>query len=280
MSAELGNPSQAAAALTKMRAPRTGEETDLGKAIESALQLLVESRESGPASRHRSIILMSDGLPTAPPPVDRARAKALYFADMAGKAGVEVQALAFGPRPDGRTFFEQIARRTGGSFLWVENRRMLADHLLEVLPYTLVPGIETVVIENRSNQQMANALRIFADGSFDGYVPLVSGENRIEVVATLKGGEKLRESLRVFYEKPAVPTRAEIEAAEALRDALRYRRIEIELAAEVMNARRSRRELTIEAAEPVPPSGMPLQSQSGSSFFAPPTSTFIREPGT
>jgi hypothetical protein len=261
VSVKLGNPSKAAAALAKLRTPRTGQETDFGTAIESALRILAEGQEGGTSSRHRSIILMSDGLPTAPQPVSRAKAKALYFADLAHEAGVELQAFAFGPRPEGRTFFEQLARRTGGSFLWVENSRRFADHLLKVLPYTLVPGIETVVIENQSNEQLANALRIFADGSFDGYVPLVDGENRIEVVATLQGGEELREALTVFYEKPTEPTRAEIKAAEGLRDKLRNRRIESELAAEAMNARRSRRELTIEAEEAVAPSGMPLQLQ-------------------
>ena len=54
--------------------------------------------------------------------------------------------------------------------------------------------------------------------------------------------------------------KGQIEAAEALRDKLRNRRIESELAAEARNGRRSRRELTIEPAEDVAPSGMPLQA--------------------
>jgi hypothetical protein len=105
------------------------------------------------------------------------------------------------------------------------------------------------MIENLSTHASASAVRVFPDGSFDAYLPLAHGANRIEVIATIAGGGEVRETRTVFYEKPEVPTRDELEAAAKRRDRLRDRTIETRLAAEVRNAGRARRGLVIEAED-------------------------------
>jgi hypothetical protein len=249
LSSPVGHPDSALAALDELRIPKVGGETDLGDAIELALRALHEASQQVATRRRQSIVLLSDGLPTAPSPVTRAKLKALQCADRAKRAGVRIHAFAFGPRATRSTFFEQVASRTGGRFFWIENPGALADYIPYVLPYRMVPGLETVAIKNLSAQSSASAVRVFADGSFDGFLQLVSGENRVEVVATVTGGEELRAARTVFYEKPEAPTAADRRATAKLRDRLRERTIETELAVEALGRGRAHRELIIEVEQ-------------------------------
>jgi uncharacterized protein YegL len=249
LSMRVGHPAAAVEALDELQIPNSGGGTDLGAGIGLALRALSEASQQAATPRHQSIFVLSDGLPTAPAPAGRAKRNALQYADRVREAGVRLHAFAFGPKATGRTFFEQIASRTGGQFLWIDDLSELADHLPYIVPYTLVPGLETVMIENLSTHASASAVRVFPDGSFDAYLPLAHGANRIEVIATVAGGGEVRETRTVFYEKPEVPTRDELEAAAKLRDRLRDRTIETRLAAEVRNAGRARRGLVIEAED-------------------------------
>jgi hypothetical protein len=103
------------------------------------------------------------------------------------------------------------------------------------------------MIENLSPHASARAVRVFPDGSFDAYLPLASGANRIEVIATVAGGGEVRETRTVFYEKPEVPTKDDLEAAAELRDRLRNRRLESKLAAEARDGGGVRPELVVES---------------------------------
>ena len=246
LSVPMGDPAAAVAALDALKIPKTGGETDIGAAIGLALRALDDASQQAATARRQSIFILSDGLPTAPAPAARAKRRALQYADRVREAGVRLHAFAFGPKATGRTFFEQITCRTGGQFFWIGDLSELTDCFSDVVPYALVPGLEAVMIENLSTHASASSVRVFPDGSFDAYLPLERGANRIEVIATVTGGGKVRETRTVFYEKPDVPTKDELEAAAELRDRLRDRRLEIELAAEARSGGRGRRELDIE----------------------------------
>jgi hypothetical protein len=60
------------------------------------------------------------------------------------------------------------------------------------------------------------------------------------------GGGEVRETRTVYYEKPGVPTKDELEAAAELRDRLRNRRLESQLAAEARDGGGVRPELVLE----------------------------------
>jgi hypothetical protein len=114
-----------------------------------------EYREWIPRVRH----ILSDGLPTDPAPAANAQRMALQYADRARDAGVRLHAFAFGSKAAGGTCFEQAARRTGGEFLWIDDLSELSDQLPHLEPYALVPGLETVMIENLSTHASARAVR-------------------------------------------------------------------------------------------------------------------------
>jgi uncharacterized protein YegL len=247
LATRVGHPAAAVAALNELEIPNTGGGTDMAAALGLALRALGEASQQTATARHQSIFVLSDGLPTDPAPAANAKRMALQYADRARDAGVRLHAFAFGPKAAGRTFFEQVARRTGGEFLWIDDLSELSDQLPYLVPYTLAPGLEAVMIENLSTHASARAVRVFPDGSFDAYLPLASGANRIEVIAMVAGGGEVRETRTVFYEKPEVPTKDELEAAAELRDRLRNRRLESQLAAEARDGGGVRPELVVES---------------------------------
>jgi hypothetical protein len=72
------------------------------------------------------------------------------------------------------------------------------------------------------------ALRAFPDGSFDGFVPLAPGENRIEFEVVLDDGRRARAERTLIYEPIETPSADD----EALLEALRGRTAETEIAGE------------------------------------------------
>jgi hypothetical protein len=52
-----------------------------------------------------------------------------------------------------------------------------------------------VSLRNATTGGQAEAVRAFPDGSFDGYVRLAPGQNRIEVVARMEDGRELDVSI-------------------------------------------------------------------------------------
>jgi hypothetical protein len=93
------------------------------------------------------------------------------------------------------------------------------------------------------------------DGSFDGYVQLAAGDNRIRVTAVSEAGsEQSLERVISFYPSAlrdaAEAEKLEAEAAE-FKAKLEARALELQLVAEMRRARATqRRELTVRAEEP------------------------------
>src|SRR5262249_43478624 len=114
-------------------------------------------------------------------------------------------------------------------------------------------------VDNTSTGQPGRAVRTFPDGSFDAFVQLEPGENRIRVTATLGDGGEAKQERVVRYVASAPATDAQREQQRALLEELRRRTREVELWAEVEKGRTQQlRELELEpersaTPEPTPP---------------------------
>jgi hypothetical protein len=209
-------------------------------------------RRSAP-SRERSLLLLSDGVPTLPPHGDRPAQFAIEAAQDAALAGVRIYPYALGPEAEaGLDLFKAIAATTGGRF---ERLARPADAIARLRRVDLA-NLASVEIVNETSGQPARALRTFPDGSFDGFVPLAPGPNRLRVSAVSGGGARASVHRDVRYAPPAGGAVPEALAAEQRRllAELRRRTAEVELWAEVERGRTIQlRELELDAeATPEP----------------------------
>ena len=163
--------------------------------------------------------------------------------------GVQVYTLAFGEeaREEPGVLLD-IASITGGRFIRVmQPTNVLAD--LASVEFAKPWGL---AIRNLTIGRPARAVRVFTDGSFDGFVDLALGENQIEVLATGSNGDWTRVRRTVFYEKPDQETLEDRRRAARMLVELRHRGTETELASRGQRA--PVRERTIEIyPEVVPP---------------------------
>ena len=122
-------------------------------------------------------------------------------------------------------------------------------------------GLEDVLIESSPIGQPGRAVRVFPNGSFDGYVPLAVGKNLITITGRMENGETRSATRTVYFERPSNPSPADELAAEELRETLQDRKVEIELLAEMRRAGPPQmRQLTVEVVdspEEEPPKAAP-----------------------
>jgi hypothetical protein len=260
--APLGTPASVLDALARETPEIVADgRTSLAVALAGAFEALRAEREPR-KRRQRTLVLLSDGLPTAPsPPV--ARRQALEAADRLAELGIRVHAFALGREASEKTdAYREIAQRTGGSFVPVARPAEVVSFLREVS----LTGLERVSLRNLTTGRSGRALRRFPDGSFDGFVALVAGENVIEVKAHVDGREPLV-ARRVVVHAPASEDDAAAAAEHAqIVELLRARTVETELAAQARAGRlsleasgesgsdteqgRSTRSLEVHVAEP------------------------------
>jgi hypothetical protein len=189
-------------------------------------------RTGPPAGRDQSILLLSDGSPTLPPHGDRARQHALYAASAAAAAGIRVFPFELSRAADEAGVLEEIAARSGGRFERLER----PGDAIARLRRTDLAGLEDLRITNATTGAPARALRTFPDGSFDAFVELAPGVNRIRIEVRTTNGRTAADERIVTR-----TTEADVEAAEkaALLEELRRRTRETELWAEMERERRA-----------------------------------------
>jgi len=239
--AAVGPPQEVLEIIPRLQVPRHRESTNIARAIETSLEILGDAPSTG-HDRRKVILMLSDGVPTTPSPEEKARAKALEAADAAGRAGIPIHAFALGPEAARKTdVYEQIAQRSGGRLTLVESPADIVDRL----PRVSLAGLEAVTLRNASTGAEGEAVRTFPDGSFDGYVRLVPGENRIQIVAQMEGGQEVRAARSVFFVRPEEPSAEERAAAELLLEALRARTVETELGLRARQRARQERNLDV-----------------------------------
>ncbi len=126
-----------------------------------------------------------------------------------------------------------MAKANGGELLIVED----PGGIIDFVPHMSLTKLSGVRIDNLSTSQSARAIRLFPDGTFDGYVPLSPGENLLRITVSGDAGGTRTIDRRVTFEKTRSDSaEGQERLAELLRE-LRIRTLETVLAEE---ARRKR----------------------------------------
>lgn len=244
--APLGTPKAALMWLDEYDARTYPAGTSLAAGLEGALEAFFEYREDD-MRRQRTVLLLSDGHPTHPSETLGKR-DALNAADELGEIGVPVQAFALGRTAlEDPEFYRELAERSGGKFIPVEDPANVVSEFANIR----FTGLIDVTIQSAPSGKPGRAIRVFPNGSFDGYVPLIEGENQVTITGVMESGEKVSETRTVYYERPTNPGPEDEAAAARLRQHLQDRKVEIELLAEMRRAGPPQvRRLTLEVLDP------------------------------
>jgi hypothetical protein len=212
--------------------------TNYADAIETAIAALRDAKPTGTIERKRSILFLSDGYPTMPQPEPLPAKDAIAAAKHAGAVQAHLHSFALGPEAvRGRDILSVMSRLADGSLTEIDRPGDVLFHL----PSVELSEVAEVQLENETTKQSGRAVRVLADGTFDGFVPLEPGRNSVHVTAIGIGGGRHEERRAVFY-NPAPGTSKEVELeVSRLRDLLRDRSIEVELGQEIQRAREARR---------------------------------------
>jgi uncharacterized protein YegL len=204
-------------------------------ALEEAIVAFGKRVQDPADRRQRQILLLSDGIPTAPDPPAAALATSVRAARNAARAGARISAFALGPSAaQGRALFEEIVAANGGDLVVLSAP---AD-IVEFVPYMSWTSIAKIELENATTREPGRAVRLFPDGSFDGFAPLVPGRNELRLKAQSTGGATQSVTRWVTFEK----TLPDPEKLERLRKTLEIRAVETQLAERA----RVKREKTLE----------------------------------
>lgn len=218
--------------------------TNFAAAIRLAHLQLIPDRNPG-SRRERSILLLSDGAPTLPVAAGGPELATYSAAARAAADGIRIYAFALGPAAeDGLPVYREIADLSGGRLEQIEQP---ADAIARLRRLDLA-DLESIEITNLTTAVPARATRQFPDGSFDGFVSLGEGANRILFEARASDGAVARAERSIVYD-PALGI--DEAALRALLEELRRRTRELELWAEVERGRDEQlRQLTLEPGFP------------------------------
>lgn len=174
--------------------------TNLAGALGRATHALLA--EPDPAAR-RVIVLLTDGVPTAPRETPRENlVECLRAADRAAHHGVRVLAFALGEAAREPLAVVEIAERTGGALYPLPD----AADLPGLLQLVQLDQIESLTVRNLSTGDAALYERLGADGTWDAVVSARPGANRLEVRARTEAGlEVQREIDFVWSPEAAAP---------------------------------------------------------------------------
>ncbi len=208
----------------KVEAPLGSSGTNIYGALETAIGVFEAAPAELGLTRQREILLLSDGVPTSPPvPPGAAQRISVHAARNAARAHARIYAYALGPTAAvARDRFDEIVRANGGELLVLDHP---AD-IIEFVPYLSWTSIAKVRLENTTNGEVGRAMRLFPDGSFDGFAPLQRGRNELRLTATSQGGAEASATCWVSYDK----TLPDPEKLARFRKMLEVRAIETELA--------------------------------------------------
>lgn len=208
--------------------------TNLAEATRLATRMLLEGRPQASPAPDPVVLILSDGYPTHP---DEARAadEALMAALEARDAGIRVTSLALGiAEPREVDVFAEMAHATGGEHLRVAS----PGDVVHALPGIDLARLAGVSVENLTTGKPARATRVRPDGSFDAYVRLQPGENRLRVTARGAGGGSASEERVVVYDDREPP---DPEDVARLQQAIALRTLELELEREAREGRAAQR---------------------------------------
>jgi hypothetical protein len=213
--------------------------TNIAAALRTATRALVDSEPLPGTEPRRSLILLSDGTPQGRGALAPTVAEALDAALEATEKGVRIHTFAIGTEiMEGTDVYARISARSGGHFVAVEKP---ADIALCLSHLQLTRPTE-IVLANRTTGESGRAVRLFLDGSFDGIVGLVPGNNRISVEARAPDGALRALERVVVFERSEPTDAADVRAAREKLARLRRRTMETDLALEIERSRATRQD--------------------------------------
>jgi uncharacterized protein YegL len=206
--------------------PRPNENgTNMYEALETAIDTFEKApKEPGAPPRAREILFLSDGVPTSPPePRNAAQKISIHAAKNAARAHARIYAYALGPTAAaGHDQFQEIVAANGGELMMLDSP---AD-IVEFVPYLSLTSIAAVKLQNATTGESGRAMRLFPDGTFDGFAPLQPGRNELRFTATSQGGTDATITRWLTFDKQP----PDAEKLARFKRTLEVRAIETELA--------------------------------------------------
>jgi hypothetical protein len=169
--------------------------TDFAAGIRLGVRELagLSGARSNPRPHAKKVMLfLTDGVPSLPigkgDYTDEGdNEAAVGAAQLARSAGIAINTYALGPNALSQPFAAtEIARTTLGTFTPVMN----PGDIVALLQGVSFANIEDVVLSNLSTGELSTDVRLNPDGSFNGYVPVRIGKNRIRVTALASDGSR------------------------------------------------------------------------------------------
>ena len=212
--------------------------TDIAGALHKCIDLLEAASPVAGAQPQRAILLFTDG-EISFPGWNKAQHLDYLHGLMARARAAHVRIFSFGVgsiAKESTSLLDALAAETGGTSVSVPASR---DIRLELQLLGLT-GLANVELRNATSGAAGRAVRVFPDGSFDGYAPLAPGDNDLEVTATLADGRRVEARRHLYFQKPAQPSAEQLRAAEKLAASLKERTVTTDLSIRVEAERRRR----------------------------------------
>jgi hypothetical protein len=181
--------SQFYAGLSNVRTAGSVGATDYGGAL---LELAAEYDRHGDPTRGHVAFFLSDGKPTFPRfPYDSTEPNDIAYAMQGAQAcadrGIVVNTFEVGIFDDTSTL-QAVADLTGGRHVG----ELAGGAIVDALPGSTLVGIESVTIRNElTGEEVTASLR--PDGSFDAWIDLAQGANRIVITTRSDGSAEIVE---------------------------------------------------------------------------------------
>jgi hypothetical protein len=245
------------AALDRIAAEGPSGGTDMAHGVRLATRELAGregAQSQARADARKVVLLLTDGKPSLPhgsadldDPEDIEAAAAAARA--AAEVGIAINAYGLGPEAnDVPVALREITRATGGVYEPVD----VPGEIVARFSGVSFANVASVVAVNLTAGRMAELydIRLRPDGSFQGFVPVQPGTNRVRVSAFSSGGSRGSAEFTIEFRRTDLSS-AEREAELArLRERTRAILIESErLKQETFRQSERRRSLEIEAEE-------------------------------
>jgi hypothetical protein len=222
---------------------------------------LAGARSGARPDAKKVILFLTDGAPTLPTgrgnQIDAGDSEAaVRAAEVAHRAGITINSYALGP---GALTYPQVvtemARVSLGTFTPVQN----PGDIIMLLQGVSFANVEDVVFTNVTTGDFSTDVRLNPDGSFQGYVPVQEGSNRVRVVALASDGTRGAVEFELVFHRSELSSRdklSELEEIQRQNKALELRRLELEIKT-FREQQRKEITLTPEAEKEQPPTEAP-----------------------
>ncbi|MCP4005473.1 MAG: VWA domain-containing protein [bacterium] len=226
--------------------------TNMAKAIRVAADALGGAPHPRGGRRDRAIVLLSDGVPTAPPPQLRAAVQAVQAALEIAERGIRIYTVGLSiPEADSGTL-KEIAHVGHGAYASIDEPATIVD----ALPNLDLQGIAAVEVQNATTGALARATHVWRDGSFGAFVRLTPGPNELVFRARGPSGALTEMTRTVHYEHRIPQNDADRERAnrrlEFMKELMRERTVRMAVEREMEQARERKkleRDIKVEVDE-------------------------------